>query len=111
MKKHELLYPEVEFPYIIHKIKGQYKFETVEEVKAVLYYDIREVKGFKTLSEEKKALLIRCLIMFINRWGLEYRATDKCEPFLITDEPKQNRFKVVFKEKNYSYLLYDGGVR
>jgi hypothetical protein len=111
--KHPLVYPEVEFAYIIHKIKGHYKFETVEEVKNVLCFDIRQTKGFTELPDDKKEMAERRIIGFINGWGLEAR--DTLYPISVSIEPEEKRFKFYYlrdkrREKNLSYLYFDGGV-
>ena len=38
--KRPLLYPEVEYEYLLNGIKGQYQFDSVEEVIIVLRFDL-----------------------------------------------------------------------
>lgn len=110
--KRPLLYPEVEYAYILHGIKGQYQFETVEEVIKVLRFDIRKTKGFDKIAENKKEVAENLIISFINRFGLEYR--DAMYPMCIQDIPEKKQFRFDYKSSNgkrYSYLCYDGTVR
>lgn len=96
-------YREIENKYISAEIKGHYRFENALEVKKVLGYDFREIRGFKTLSLEDKVLAERLICNFINGFGLEAR-----EGIKITKINRiPGKFTIYYGEK-YSYL-YDGG--
>lgn len=97
-------YKDIENKYIKAKIKGHYKFENALEVKAVLGYDFRTIRGFKDLSAEDKELAEKLICGFINGHGLEAR--EKIRPTSIKRDI--GKFTVKFKDKSFSYL-YDNG--
>ena len=97
-------YNEIEDKYIEANIKGHYLFESASEVKKVLGYDFRTIRGFKELTEGNKQLAETLVCEFINGHGL--KAREKIRPTSIIREIR--RFIVRFKDKSYSYL-YDSG--
>jgi hypothetical protein len=101
-------YRAIEDKYIKANIKGHYRFEDALEVKAVLGYDFRTIRGFKELSTEHKELAERLICGFINGHGLEAR--EGIRPVNIKREIKLRGFKVTFKDKRYSYLFDSGTV-
>ncbi|MBU3146605.1 hypothetical protein [Clostridium sp. CF012] len=80
-----------------------YKFANALEVKKVLGYDFRTIRGFKILSLEDKTLAERVICSFINGHGLEVR--EGIRPTKIKRE--LGKFTVYYGER-YSYL-YDSG--
>lgn len=99
-------YYEIEDKYIKAGIKGHYRFRNALEVKKVLGYDFRTMRGFKALSDEDKALAERLICGYINGHGL--KAREEIRPTSIKRE--HGKFKVVFKDKEYSYLYDDGSI-
>lgn len=97
-------YKEIEDKYIKVEIKGQYLFQNALEVKKVLGYDFRTMRGFKDLSTEHKKLAEELICGFINGHGL--KAREEIRPKRIKRE--LGKFVVTFKDKRYSYL-YDNG--
>jgi hypothetical protein len=82
----------------------EYKLKNAMDVKNVLGFDFRTMRGFKNLSEDNKELAEKLICRFINSWGLEAR--EEIRPTNITREP--GKFKVTFKDRGFSYL-YDNG--
>jgi len=80
-----------------------YQFKNVLEVKKVLGYDFRTMRGFKVLSEGYKAKAEYLICKFINGHGLEAR--EGIRPTKIKRE--LGKFTLHYGER-YSYL-YDGG--
>lgn len=99
-------YEEIENKYIEAEIKGHYSFENAVEVKKVLGYDFRTMRGFKVLTEDDKVLAEKLICNYINGWGLAARESIK--PSGIIREPK--KFIVRFKDKGFSYLYDNGSV-
>ena len=100
-------YNKVENKYIEADIKGHYKFANALEVKKVLGYDFRTIKGFKTLAPEHKELAERLVCKFINGHGLESR--ESLRPTNIKRE--RGKFTVNYTHydsQGFSYL-YDSG--
>ncbi len=99
-------YSDIENKYIKAEIKGHYKFKNALEVKKVLGYDFRTIRGFNELTEEYKKLS-ECLICnYINGHGL--KAREEIRPTSIKRE--NGKFILRFKDKSYSYLYDDGTV-
>jgi len=96
-------YKKIEDKYIKAEIKGHYKFQNALEVKKVLGYDFRTIRGFKTLSLKDKELAEKLICNFINGHGLEAR--ENLRPTKIKREI--GNFTVHYGE-SYSYL-YDSG--
>ena len=99
-------YNEIEGKYIEANIKGHYLFESAIEVKKVLGYDLRTIRGFKELSEADKQLAETLICEFINGHGL--KAREKIRSTSIIRE--SGRFIVRFKDESYSYLYDNGAV-
>ena len=102
-------YNKIENKYIKTDIKGHYLFENALEVKAVLGYDFRTIRGFKDLSIEHKALAERLVCKFINGHGLESRKS--LRPTSIKRE--RGKFTVHYKHydsQGFSYLMDSGSV-
>lgn len=99
-------YKDIENKYIKANIKGHYKFENALEVKEVLGYDFRTIKGFKDLTEDDKKLAERLICSFINGHGLSARESIK--PASIKRE--LGKFTLTEKDKSYSYLYDNGSV-
>lgn len=99
-------YNEIEAKYVDAKIKGHYRFSNALEVKKVLGYDFRTMRGFKELSDEHKRLAEKLICNFINGHGLEAR--EEIRPTSIKREP--GKFRVSFKDKDHSYLYDDGSI-
>lgn len=97
-------YRDIENKYIKAKIKGHYRFTDALEVKEVLGYDFRAIRGFNDLSDDDKTLAEKLICNFINGNGLEAR--ERIIPTKITRE--RGKFTVTFSDKRYSYL-YDSG--
>ena len=95
-------YNKISNKYINAEIKD-YKFGTALEVKKVLGYDFRTMRGFKILSPEHKLLAEKLICSFLNGHGLEAR--EGIRPTKIKREP--GKFTVWYGE-GYSYL-YDSG--
>lgn len=102
-------YNKIENKYIKAEIKGHYKFANALEVKKVLEYDFRTIRGFKILSLEDKALAESLICNFINGHGLESR--ESLRPTSIKREHR--KFIVNYKHydsKEFSYLYDNGSV-
>lgn len=99
-------YKEIEEKYIKANIEGHYKFENALEVKEILGYDFRTMRGFKELSLEDKILAERLICNYINGYGLQAR--EEIRPTSIKRDVR--KFIVKFKNKNYSYLYDNGSV-
>ncbi|MFT5872784.1 MAG: hypothetical protein ACI8WT_001721 [Clostridium sp.] len=102
-------YNDIENKYIKANIQGHYKFRNALEVKDVLGYDFRTIRGFKDIREDHKALAERLICSFINGHGLERR--EKLRPTLIKRET--GKFTLHYKDgnsKGFSYLMDGGGV-
>ena len=100
-------YNEIENKYILAKIQGHYLFGNALEVKKVLKYDFRTIRGFKILSLEHKKLAEILICSFINGHGLESR--ESLRPTSIKRE--RGKFTVHYKHydsQGFSYL-YDSG--
>ncbi|WP_291636479.1 hypothetical protein [Clostridium sp.] len=100
-------YNKIESKYIKADIKGHYKFVNALEVKKVLKYDFRTMRGFKILSPEHKKLAEILICSFINGHGLEPR--ESLRPTSIKRE--RGKFTVHYKHydsQGFSYL-YDSG--
>ncbi|MBU3145758.1 hypothetical protein [Clostridium sp. CF012] len=80
-----------------------YKFANALEVKKVLGYDFRTIRGFKALSDGDKVKAERLICRFLNGHGLEAR--EGIRPTKIKRE--SGKFTLHYGKK-YSYL-YDGG--
>ena len=52
---------------------NNYLLRTVEDLKAVHDIDIKEIKGYASLSDENKKLFEKAVVSFFNAWGLEKR--------------------------------------
>lgn len=100
-----MTYNEIEEKYIKAGITN-YKFKNALEVKKVLGYDFRTMRGYKALSEEEKEMAERFICNYLNGWGLEAR--ENIRPTSITREDLRCRFKLTIKNKGFSYL-YDNG--
>ncbi|MBY6838771.1 hypothetical protein [Clostridium botulinum] len=101
-------YKDIEEKYINAKIKSHYWFESALEVKSVLGYDFRTMRGFKNLSLEHQKLAEKLICSFINGHGLEAR--EGIRPTSIKREEILNGFRVNFKNKPFSYLYDNGSV-
>lgn len=101
-------YNEIQNKYIKANIKGHYRFTNALEVKSVLGYDFRTMRGFKALSEDHKKLAERLICDFINGHGLEAR--EGIRPVNIKREIKFKGFKVTMKDKRFSYLFDNGSI-
>lgn len=99
-------YYEIEDKYIKANIKGHYRFLNAAEVKKVLGYDFRKMRGFKALSDEDKALAERLICGYINGYGLQAR--EEIRPRSIKRE--RGKFTVKFADGGYSYLYDDGSI-
>jgi hypothetical protein len=95
-------YNEIASKYIKVGINS-YQFANALEVKKVLGYDFRTIRGFKALSDGDKVKAERLICRFLNGHGLEAR--EGIRPTKIKREP--GKFTVHYG-KSYSYL-YDGG--
>lgn len=98
-------YKEIQDKYINAGVKN-YKFSDAAQVKAVLGYDFRTMRGFKNLSDKSKILAEKLICKYLNGWGLETR--ESIRPMSIKRE--KGRFVVKFKNKSFCYLYYDGTV-
>lgn len=96
----------IEDKYIKANIKGHYRFENVLEVKKVLGYDFRTIRGFKGLAESDKVLAERLICEYINGHGLKAREEIK----LASIKRELGKFILRFKDKTYSYLYNDGSI-
>lgn len=102
-------YNKIENKYIEADIKGHYKFANALEVKKVLGYDFRTIKGFKKLSPQHKELAEMLICSFINGHGLERR--EELRPTSIKRE--LGKFNVHYRQGNgngFSYLMDSGSV-
>lgn len=100
-------YSEIEDKYIRACIKGHYKFQDALQVKEVLGYDFRTIRGFKDLTTEQEKLAERLICNFLNMHGIEAR-----EEIRFTSI-KRDKGKFILKyieraRKTLSYL-YDNG--
>lgn len=94
---------DIERKYIKAEIKGHYLFRNALEVKEVLGYDLRLIKGFKTLLPVDQILAEKLICGFINNKGLEARENIK----LIKIKREVEKFTLWYVG-GYSYL-YDWG--
>lgn len=104
----KLTYNEIEDKYIKAEVQGHYRFANASEVKAVLGYDLKKIRGFKALSDEDKILSERLMCNFINGHGLEAR-----ERLIITKVKREKgKFTTYYGEdgKSYSYLFDSGSI-
>lgn len=99
-------YKDIEDKYIKAGISEHYKFKNALEVKAVLGYDFRTIRGFSQLSENDKNLAERLICNYINGWGLSAR--EKIRPMSIKRENR--KFILKLKNKTFSCLFDDGSV-
>lgn len=99
-------YKEIEERYIKYNIQGHYKFRNADEVKMVFGWDFRTIRGFKGLTEEDKGLAEILICNYLNGWGLAFRHEQRP----ISIKKNNNNFKVVFINKRYSYLYFDGAI-
>lgn len=99
-------YKEIEEKYIRAKLNGNYKFKNALEVKSVLGYDFRTIRGFKDLSVEDKQLAENLICNYINGHGLKARE----EIRLTSIKRELTKFIIKFKDKSYSYLYNDGTI-
>jgi len=95
-------YNEIANKYIKAGINS-YQFANALEVKKVLGYDFRTIRGFKILSDVDKEKAEKLICRFLNGHGLEAR--EGIRPTKIKRE--SGKFTLHYGEK-YSYL-YDGG--
>ncbi|GAB6169667.1 hypothetical protein JCM1393_21270 [Clostridium carnis] len=95
-------YNEIEEKYIKANIRGCYKFQNALEVKEVLGYDFRTIRGFLNLSTEHKKLAERLICNFINGHGL--KARENIRPTSIKREIR--KFKVKFKGGIYRVIFF-----
>lgn len=95
-------YNEIANKYIKAGINS-YQFANALEVKKVLGYDFRTIRGFKALPDGDKVKAERLICRFLNGHGLEAR--EGIRPTKIKRE--SGKFTLNYGEK-YSYL-YDGG--
>ena len=101
-------YGDIEDKYIKANVKGHYHFENAIEVKQVLGFNIKAIRGYKDLSEYNQQLAERLVCKFLNGFGLEAR--EEIKPTSIKREPGQ--FILKYKRDGnptYSYL-YDNGL-
>ena len=84
------------------------KFKTAEQVKKVLGFNCRTIRGFKNLSKNEQELAESLFCKYLNGLGLEARETVR--PTNIISEPQNGRFKVRFKKLGFSYLYFNGTV-
>lgn len=101
-----MLYNSIEDKYIKANIQGHYKFRNAAELKVVLGIDIPKIKGFEKLSDDDKILAEQLICFYVNGWGLSAR--EKIKPASIIRQ--KGKFKLIFKDKEYSYLYDDGSV-
>jgi hypothetical protein len=104
MEAVKMEYKEIENKYVKAQLNVNYKLNNALEVKKVLGYDFRTMRGFKALTDEDKALAERLICIYINGYGLAAR--ESIRPISIKRE--RGKFMVTFKDKEYSYL-YDNG--
>lgn len=100
-------YNDIENKYIEAEVKGHYRFENAIEVKKVLGYDFRTMRGFKLLLPDHKVLAEKLICDFINGHGLQRR--EELRPTSIKRDI--GKFTVHYKDgdsKGFNYL-YDGG--
>ena len=83
-----------------------YKLRTVDDVKALHGTDILAMKGLDELSKEDKELVINLFIGYLNGWGCNNRNEVPAKVEKLRDD----KFKVIFKDGEYSYLYRDGTV-
>lgn len=95
--------------YTKNKIED-FKFKTADEVKKVLKYDFRTIRGFKDLNEEHKDRAEKLICMYLNRWGLETREDIRPTGIKYCIENGMEFFKVNIKNNGYIRLLFNGGV-
>ncbi|MBQ8999129.1 MAG: hypothetical protein IJ086_10655 [Clostridium sp.] len=100
-------YKEIEKRYIKYNIQGHYRFRNADEVKKVFGWDFRTIRGFRDLREDDKVLAEMLICNYLNGWGLAFRHEQR--PRSI--KKNYNNFKVVFINKKYSYLYFDGSIR
>ncbi|MGL4484551.1 MAG: hypothetical protein ACRCUS_06330 [Anaerovoracaceae bacterium] len=98
-------YGEIENKYIKAGLE-KYKFNNALEVKKILGYDFRTMRGFKALSDSDKELAEWLICKYINGHGLTSR--EAIRPTGIKRE--SGRFKVSFKDGEYSYLFDNGSI-
>lgn len=98
-------YSEIQEKYTKANIDN-YKFQNADEVKAVLGFDFRTMRGFKDLTEDHQRLAEWLICKYINGWGLEAR--EEIRPSNI--KRASGGFKVTFKDKGYSYLFDTGSI-
>ena len=100
----------------MEKIKQKYaeanikdfKFKTAEQIKKVLGFDCRTMRGFKNLSKKEQELAESLFCDYLNGLGLETRETVR--PTNIVSELQNGRFKVSFEKVGFSYLYFNGTV-
>lgn len=102
----KLSYREIEQRYIDNNIQGHYKFQNADEVEKVFGWDFRTIRGFENLSDNDKELAEWLICNYLNGWGLASRHEQR--PKSIKRE--SNRFKVTFKDKEYSYLYFNESI-
>lgn len=100
-----MTYNEIQDKYNKANITN-YKFKNALQVKGILGYDFRTIRGFKALCEGDKALAEFLICNYLNSWGLETREKIR----LLSIIRYRNRFKVTFKDRGFSYLCDDGTV-
>ncbi|MBB6622551.1 hypothetical protein H7E67_03825 [Clostridium gasigenes] len=100
-------YADIQNKYInIELDKQNYKFSNAIDVKKILGYDFRSMRGFKKLSDEHRILAEGLICNYINGHGLEAR--EGIRPTNIKREI--GNFKVTFEDKGYSYLFDNGSI-
>ncbi|WP_113886444.1 hypothetical protein [Clostridium butyricum] len=102
----DMTYYEIEERYKKYKIPYGYKFQNAEQVKKVLGWDFRTIRGMKNLSNEDKNRAEVLICMYLNGWGLGSR--HKQRPRSIVK--LENCYKVTFIDRGYSYLYFNGSV-
>lgn len=103
----ELSYDEVMEIYFKNNIKDC-KFRNVEEIKKILGFDFKKIKGYENLSTQEKIQSENLICNYINGWGLKARMEQI--PVSIIIDNKRRCYKVVFKNKKFSYLFFDGTI-
>lgn len=97
-------YQEIEAMYIERGLIN-YKLRNAEDVKAIIGFDIKKLRGYNKNNDEDKKLIEELIIIYLNGYGLKARQKEVAKS--IVREP--GRFKVTF-EDGYSYLYLDGSV-
>ena len=83
--------------------KRRYKLRNAEDVKTIIGFDIKKLRGYNKLTDEDKELVEYLIVEYLNGHGLQARQREIAKS--IVREPR--RFKVTF-EDGFSYL-YDNG--